>query len=384
MKLNPITTAIAIVCVLAIFAGCSPATAPDNSAPEQAAPKEDESSQAETPSAAAEETIKWNMPCSMGPGTIWWDENILIAQMMEELSGGRFIIEPFAPGALVEAFEALPSVMEGSNPCCCSWAGYVSGMNFAFNAIDSVDAGMNNWDLLNWYYQGGGKKMVMDLWAQYGVVGFVNYQNCHEQGFLTSKPIKKLNDFKGLKLRTSGVGTRMLIEEFGGSAINMPGGEVYEALKRGVIDGLEMGTVWPDYQMGLWEVSKYWSVPIWHQRGSMHHFVVNEKAFNDLPDQYKAMLEYACDASTLRGSTEQEYMSAEGTRLFLEHCEQVELDDAVVQQIEEMILEIKHQLAEESPEYEAILQSMQDYLDYIDVWKDTIKPYGHGDTPRVF
>jgi hypothetical protein len=77
-------------------------------------------------------------------------------------------------------------------------------------------------------------------------------------------------------------------------------------------------------------------------------------------------------------------MSAEGTRLFLEHCEQVELDDAVVQQIEEMILEIKHQLAEESPEYEAILQSMQDYLDYIDVWKDTIKPYGHGDTPRVF
>lgn len=330
-------------------------------------------------------TIKWKCVTSMGPGTIWWDESLRIPKMVEAMSGGRFKIQVFPPGALVAAFEAFDAVMNGSVECCNTWAGYASGKNKGLSAIDCVGAGMNNWDLMCWYYQHGGKKICDELLSKLGVVGWINFINCHEQGFLTGRPIKTLRDFKGLKLRVANLETRLVIDSLGATAINMPGGEVYEALKRGVIDGIEMGTTYPDWQMGLHEIAKYWSLPIWHQRASAHWFMVGKKAYDSLPDEYKAMLYNASLSSTLIGATEQEYTSAVGTKKFLQAgVKQVYLDQATINRIEEEMIKVKQKLAAENPDYKKVVESMRDYLDYMREWRKTIKPYGHGEEPPFY
>jgi TRAP-type C4-dicarboxylate transport system substrate-binding protein len=50
-----------------------------------------------------------------------------------------------------------------------------------------------------------------------------------------SKPIQKLEDFKGLKVRTTG-GTADVVKLLGGTPVAMPVSEVYDALSRGVVD----------------------------------------------------------------------------------------------------------------------------------------------------
>jgi len=322
-------------------------------------------------------TVKWKCVTSMGQGTIWWDEGLAIPKMVKEMSGGRFTIEVFPPGAIVPSFQALDAVVNGSVECCNTWASYFGGKNRGLNPLDCVGAGMNNWDRIIWYYQHGGEDIANELFGTFGLIGIMNYVNCHEQGFLTkNKPINSVEDLKGMKLRCANPETREALVALGAQSINMPGGEVYEGLKRGVIDGLEMGTTYPDYQMGLHEIVDYWSVPIWHQRSCSHWFIVSKKAYEKLPSEYQAMLKTAGIASCMLGSTEQEYMSAEGAKKFLEAgVKQVKLDDRSMAEIEKAMVKVKKDFMKD-PNYKKVVASMQEYLDYMRYWSELTRPYG--------
>jgi TRAP-type C4-dicarboxylate transport system substrate-binding protein len=53
--------------------------------------------------------------------------------------------------------------------------------------------------------------------------------------FHTNKPVKKFEDLKGLKIRTTGTSARV-VSALGGTPVALPIGETYDALSRGVID----------------------------------------------------------------------------------------------------------------------------------------------------
>ncbi|WP_338824100.1 Solute-binding protein [Moorella humiferrea] len=51
------------------------------------------------------------------------------------------------------------------------------------------------------------------------------------------KPVNKLEDLKGLKLRTGGYGMTEFLKLMGGSPMNIPPPELYESIEKGVLDG---------------------------------------------------------------------------------------------------------------------------------------------------
>ena len=65
----------------------------------------------------------------------------------------------------------------------------------------------------------------------------------HAQGpgiLHTRKPVKNLDDLKGMKIRTFGSNAKMM-SILGGSPVAMPMGDAYDALSKGVADGLLCG-----------------------------------------------------------------------------------------------------------------------------------------------
>jgi len=62
---------------------------------------------------------------------------------------------------------------------------------------------------------------------------------CHPPGtfFTTKKPIRKIEDFKGMKFRTSSPFVTKALKEFGAAPVSMPVTEIYTALERGVVGG---------------------------------------------------------------------------------------------------------------------------------------------------
>jgi len=65
----------------------------------------------------------------------------------------------------------------------------------------------------------------------------VLYLHAHGPGLLhTKKPVRKLEDLKGMKIRATGLSAKV-VKALGGVPVAMPQGGTYEALKKGVVEG---------------------------------------------------------------------------------------------------------------------------------------------------
>jgi tripartite ATP-independent transporter DctP family solute receptor len=93
-----------------------------------------------------------------------------------------------------------------------------------------------------------------------GLIGLAFYDSGSRSFYTAKKPIKSLEDFKGLKIRVQPselfVG---MINALGANPTPMPYGEVYTALKTGIVDGAENN--WPSYESSRhFEAARYYSL----------------------------------------------------------------------------------------------------------------------------
>jgi TRAP-type transport system periplasmic protein len=113
-----------------------------------------------------------------------------------------------------------------------------------------------------------------------------------EQGtrsiYTDRKPVKSLDDLKGLKIRT--IQSPIMadtISALGARPTPMPFGELYMALKTGVVDGAENSpdAIWYSKQ---YEVAKYYSLTDHFITPVV--FIMNKSKFDSLPKQYQEIL----------------------------------------------------------------------------------------------
>lgn len=101
----------------------------------------------------------------------------------------------------------------------------------------------------------------------------------------TSKKIESLDDFKGLKIRSTGGALDLTLNALGATPVSIPAPETYTALERGTVDGaLYPITSYEPYQ--LHQIAKYST-----SNAMMGSFVVvyaiNEEVFQSLPENVK-------------------------------------------------------------------------------------------------
>ncbi|MGP6173182.1 TRAP transporter substrate-binding protein DctP [Corynebacterium sp. A21] len=99
------------------------------------------------------------------------------------------------------------------------------------------------------------------------------------QVILVDTPMTEAN-LQGKSIRTSAA-TSGIVESLGGVPVDLPGGEVYTALERGVVDGASWAAVGPS-SLGLQEVVGYHLAPRFYE--SVANLVMNEKTWEDLDE----------------------------------------------------------------------------------------------------
>ncbi len=101
-----------------------------------------------------------------------------------------------------------------------------------------------------------------------------------------NKPIRTVEDFKGLKLRGMGYYDTLAFEALGASSVSIPWDQAFTAVQRGVVDGLVTGIL-PYESMGFWKHCRYindWPV---HGASCAAMIIVNKEAFDELPGDLK-------------------------------------------------------------------------------------------------
>ncbi len=118
----------------------------------------------------------------------------------------------------------------------------------------------------------------------------VMYLHGHGPGILhTKKPVHKLEDLKGMKIRCTGT-TAKLVSQLGGIPVAMPQTETYDALQKGVVDGVMN----PFETLKGWkfaEVIKYTTLNYGSAYSMAFFVVMNKQKWNALPKEVQAVIE---------------------------------------------------------------------------------------------
>jgi len=217
--------------------------------------------------------------------------------MVREMSGGSLVIDKKAPGELVGAFEVFDAVSSGQADLYHSADYYFIGQHPGYAYFTAVPFGGTAQEVSNWYYHGGGEELHDELGSIFNMKGLLAGNSGSQSGGWFRNEITSADDFNGLKFRMPGLGGQVLTR-MGASVQNIPGGELYQALSSGALDGLEWVGPMADERAGFQEVAKVYYTAGFHEPGSALAANVNLDVWNELSDQHKAILRYASMATT--------------------------------------------------------------------------------------
>ncbi len=215
----------------------------------------------------------------------------------EAMSDGQLTIDKKAPGELVGALEVFDAVSSGQADMYHSADYYFIGQHPGYAYFTAVPFGGTAQEVTNWYEHGGGQQHHDELGEIFNLKGMLAGNSGSQSGGWFRKEINSADDFNGLKFRMPGLGGKVL-GKLGASVQNIPGGELYQALSSGALDGLEWVGPMADERAGFQEVAKVYYTAGFHEPGSALSANVNLDVWNDLTPQQKAILQGASRATT--------------------------------------------------------------------------------------
>ena len=117
--------------------------------------------------------------------------------------------------------------------------------------------------------------------AEFNKVKVLNMQATGPGILHTKKPVNKMEDLKGMKIRTFGP-TSAFISNLGAAPVAIPMGDAYDALSRGVVDGIYCPyEALAGYKLG--EVVKYSIENFGSSYTGIHMVAMNKEKWNSLP-----------------------------------------------------------------------------------------------------
>lgn len=235
----------------------------------------------------AQENLRWRLASSFPKhlDTIYGGGEVF-AQKVRELSDGKFNISVHAGGELMPAMGVVDALEQNSVEAAHTAPYYFFGKNEAFALSCAIPFGMNSRQLTAWMYHGNGLKLTRDFYANYNIVNFPCGNSGVQMGGWFRKQINTPEDIRGLKIRIGGLPGKV-IEKLGGIPQNIAGGEVYQALEKGVIDAAEWVGPYDDLRLGFHKVAPYYYYPGWWEGSVGLDLLVNKKAYDGLSQYYK-------------------------------------------------------------------------------------------------
>ena len=227
-----------------------------------------------------------------------------LAEVVEEMSGGRFRIEVFPGGQIMPPFACFDAASQGSIEAFMGSGQYWIDKEPALEWFATIPFGMNPEGMAAWYYQGDGLKLSEEVHAPFNLVPRPAPAVAPQMAGWFRNKINAIGDYKGIKMRMGAPLGGKVIARAGGAAVVTPGAEIYAALERGVIDAAEFAGPHDDMKLGLHKTARYYYYPGWHEPGTMNEFGFNKKTYEALPTDLRRMLDHAAAATQVYGLSE--------------------------------------------------------------------------------
>jgi tripartite ATP-independent transporter DctP family solute receptor len=211
---------------------------------------------------------------------------LIFAKEFEKLTQGKYVVEVYPADQLGKYDEQLQALRAGTQD--------IQLMDP--NALDRYDtlAGLHVYPFLfrdpDHFFKTYRGQVGADMFEQIRAKTGVRLNGLLFRGYrevtTVKRPINKLDDVKGLKIRVPPA--KIFVETWktlGANPTPMVWGEVYLALKQGLIDAQENPFA-ISYHAKIYEVTKY--LVLTHHAAGFFSFMVNDRKFQALPADVQA------------------------------------------------------------------------------------------------
>ena len=242
---------------------------------------------AEAQAQKSAQKITWIFATNPGPAANSWSfyPYPRFQKLVEKNSGGRIIVD--TKMSLFPVNEVVHAVIAGRADVGWERIPWVAGtfpqwdfaLPFFWDNIFEYESFLND------------PRMVEIERKSYGEKGLVKIADIPSEaldGIWGKKAIATVEDFKGMKIRTSGLITTLAMKLLGASPLTIPTAEIMEALSRGTVDAIQTSRGW-GLGFGLPDVCT--NVSFWKFQsvfGGM--LVVNKTKFDALPNDLKKIV----------------------------------------------------------------------------------------------
>ncbi|NMP32187.1 TRAP transporter substrate-binding protein [Thalassotalea sp. M1531] len=328
--------------------------------------------------ASVQQSFQWKMVTS-------WPKNFpglgvapeKFATLVNEMSAGRLKVQVYGAGELVPGFEVFDAVSQGTVQMGHSGSYYWKGKIPASPIFGAIPFGMTVTELNAWLHYGGGLELWQELYKPFGIIPMAGGNTGAQFAGWFKKEINSMEDLKGLKMRIPGLGGEVL-KRAGAIPVTLTGGEIFSSLQSGAIDATEWVGPYNDLAFGFYQAAEYYYSSIWHEPGTGLEFLINEKAYKELPSDLQKIVEVA--ARAVNEDTLDEYNARNNNALqtlINKHKVQMRTMPApVMAGLKAITDEVIAEQVAADPNFAKVWQSYSEFMASIRTYHDsTLKPY---------
>ncbi|MDG2072890.1 MAG: TRAP transporter substrate-binding protein [Pseudomonadales bacterium] len=285
-----------------------------------------------------------------------------LAKNVKKMSAGRLNIKVYGAGEVVPALEVFEAVSQGTVQMGHGAAYYWKGKVPIAQFFTAIPFGLTAQEMNGWLLHGGGMELWEELYDPFNLVPIPGGNTGVQMAGWFNKEINSLSDLRGMMMRIPGLGGEVF-ERAGGTAVNLPGGEIYTSLQTGVIDATEWVGPYNDLAFGLHQVAKYYYYPGWQEPGPTLEVIINKQAYESLPEDLAEILRQATLA--INNDLLAEYTARNNaalTELVDQHgVELRRLPDDVLDKLKKISEEVTAEIVDDDPLSQRIYQSFMQY-----------------------
>lgn len=299
------------------------------------------------------------------------------AQYVDEMSAGRLKVQVYGAGELVPGFEVFDAVSQGTVQMGHSGPYYWKGKIPSSPLFGAIPFGMTSTELNAWLHYGGGLELWREMYQPFGIIPMAGGNSGAQFAGWFKKEINSMEDLKGLKMRIPGLAGEVL-QRAGAIPVTLTGGEIFSSLQSGAIDATEWVGPYNDLAFGFYQAAEYYYSSIWHEPGTGLEFLINEKAFNELPSDLQKIVEVA--ARAVNEDTLDEYNARNNaalqTLINKHNVKMRTLPEPVLAELKKITAEVMAEQAAADPSFAKVWKSYNEFLTSIGSYHDTtLKAY---------
>lgn len=240
---------------------------------------------------AEQKVIKWKLQDQYaGTGPQAGYLTVPLIEWIQKATNGRLQITRYEPGALASVRDTFDALKRGAFDAAFMYPGFYGGAMPEANIDQGVPYGWTDARAQTMsLFQFGFYDLMREVYAKHNLHYLVSFPMGDIYGIGTIKPVKKLEDLKGLKLRAVGIYADF-VKGLGAAPTSIPYDEMYMALKLGTIDGyLASSSALISGKLG--EVIHYYLEPTTNSINCI--WAVNMDSWKALPKDIQELLDNA-------------------------------------------------------------------------------------------